>query len=129
MHTVVNLTNSPYDLQQKDGSLLRLPALSSVEGEFDDFYVQQLKSIGLYEVREGKKEGPKLKTPIAKKKAKKISPDVSLADVEKEMAEIRIFLIDHGVKVDGRWLIKKLRSEKAKVEKNLAKQKKAKKKS
>jgi hypothetical protein len=43
MVTVKNLTNSPYDLQGKEG-MIRLPAFGEAEGEFNDDYLQLLEA-------------------------------------------------------------------------------------
>lgn len=43
MVTVENLTNSPYDLQGKDG-FVRLPAFGEVEGEFEPDYLALLEA-------------------------------------------------------------------------------------
>lgn len=72
MITVKNLTNSPYDLQGRDG-LIRLPAFGEAQGEFNDDYLQILEASMAVKVLDapskpdpldhdgnGKKGGPKL---------------------------------------------------------------------
>lgn len=56
MHTIKNLTNSPYDLDSVNGSL-RLPAMGSLDGEFTPEYLAALKHAGIYEVTQ--KAAPK----------------------------------------------------------------------
>ncbi len=43
MVKVINLTNSPYDLQGVDGAI-RIPAMGEVEGEFQDEYLALLEA-------------------------------------------------------------------------------------
>lgn len=49
MIKVTNRTNSPYDLQGVNGSVL-LPAFGEVEGEFSDEYLELLESSGAVSV-------------------------------------------------------------------------------
>ncbi|RWX78268.1 hypothetical protein EPK99_06445 [Neorhizobium lilium] len=43
MVKVMNLTNSPYDLQGKEG-VIRLPAMGEAEGDFQDDYLALLEA-------------------------------------------------------------------------------------
>ena len=49
MHTINNLTNSPYDLAAIRGDV-RLPAFGEVTDDFEPTYLQSLRDCGLYEV-------------------------------------------------------------------------------
>jgi hypothetical protein len=60
MHEIKNLTNSPFELETLDGPK-RLPAMGSVSGRFDPVYLEALRGIGLYQVREV--EEPKAAPP------------------------------------------------------------------
>ncbi|NSY48456.1 hypothetical protein [Agrobacterium tumefaciens] len=59
MVTVKNLTNSPYDLQGKDG-LVRLPAFGEVEGEFEPDYLALLEASMAVKVESGEQKPSKV---------------------------------------------------------------------
>lgn len=71
MIKITNLTNGPHDLRLKGGGTLRLPAMDSVEGdyEFEGDYFELLKvtSAVLVEEVAGKKAAP-TPTPVPEKK-------------------------------------------------------------
>lgn len=69
MHEIENLTNSPVDIDTLDGSK-RLPALGKVTGRFEPTYLEALRGIGLYEVREAEEPVAPAKTHAHARKAK-----------------------------------------------------------
>jgi hypothetical protein len=58
MHEITNLTNSPYDLEGKDGPI-RLPAMGKVSGVFTSEYLAALEGCGLYSIQEIGRKAPK----------------------------------------------------------------------
>lgn len=82
MQKIINLTNSPYDLQGKNGTV-RLPAFGEVVGEFTGEYLEILHSSG--------------------------AVSVSAVD-EVELLQAEYFALT-GNAPNSRWAIKRLREE------------------
>lgn len=113
MHTIRNLTNSPYDLKAVDDSVVHLPARGSVTLDVHPHYLPLYKSIGLYEVTEAER-GAREPAPSPVAPADPI-PAPTTEDDDKTLDELRAAARALGVDVDNRWREKRLNEEIAKA--------------
>lgn len=68
MARLTNLTNGPFDIQSKAGGM-RLPALGTIEGDFDDDYLATLNRCGMVKVEYGDMEPAGIE-PIKRKRGR-----------------------------------------------------------
>lgn len=71
MMNIKNLTNSPFDLVDKDGKKVRLPARGTVDIEPHPSQASYYKNIGYFQITESAKAEPKQDQKPAKQHGKK----------------------------------------------------------
>jgi len=53
MHTIKNLTNSPYDIRLEGGKVERLPARGEITVDVDPMHLPLYRTLGYFEISEG----------------------------------------------------------------------------